>query len=184
MNFDSYIAHFEDVLAHPIPPYDNPDYYNYAKLNWSRMNRWLKHGKLDEELKTIISSIEKPMKWLIITEPWCGDAAHVTPFLQMAAALNPKITVEYELRDQEPFQINQYLTNGGKSIPKLIVRDEEGNDLATWGPRPAACQIVYAQLTEEKADFETVKTALQKWYNENAGVEIQKELIGLMNKLD
>jgi len=183
MKFELYLAHFEHVLAHPTPPYDNPDYYNYAKLNWSRMNRWLKHGKLDEQLITSIRSIESSMNWLIISEPWCGDAAHVIPFLQMAAALNPNITVVYELRDQEPFQINQYLTNGGKSIPKLIIRDEEGNDLATWGPRPAACQVIYAQMTADKADFETVKTTLQKWYNENAGVEIQKELVSLLKGL-
>ncbi|MDH4473310.1 MAG: thioredoxin family protein [Fluviicola sp.] len=185
MNFQTYLAYFEDILAQekPAHPYDNPDYFNYAKLNWSRMNRWLKHGELTTEINRKVSNIEIPQQWLIITEPWCGDASHVIPFLQMIADLNPLITVEYELRDQEPFQINNYLTNGGKSIPKLIIRNQKGDDLATWGPRPADCQILYGKLSAEKADFETVKVALQKWYNENKGKDIQEEILQILNSI-
>src|SRR5690606_37230624 len=103
--------------------------------------------------------------WFVITEPWCGDAAHSVPFIQLAAQLNPLITVEYELRDSEPFRINDYLTGGSKSIPKLIIRDDQGNDLATWGPRPVECQKLFDQLKIDQADFETQKTSLQHWYN-------------------
>lgn len=185
MNFQTYLTHFEDILVqeNPSHPYDNPDYFNYAKLNWSRMNRWLKHGELTAEIKQAVSGIVVPQHWLIITEPWCGDASHVIPFLQMIADLNPLITVEYELRDLEPFRINNYLTNGGKAIPKLIIRNEAGDDLATWGPRPADCQILYSKLSSEKADFETVKVALQKWYNENKGKDIQEEISQTLNSI-
>jgi Thioredoxin len=186
MNFQAYLTHFERILAEekPAPPYDNPDYFNYAKLNWSRMNRWLKHGELVPEIKETVAKVTKPQHWLIITEPWCGDASHVVPFLQMIADSNPLITVDYELRDQEPFRINHYLTNGGKSIPKLVIRNEAGDDLATWGPRPADCQVIYKKLSDEKADFETVKVTLQKWYNENKGVDIQKEILEILNSIN
>ncbi|HKG07153.1 MAG TPA: thioredoxin family protein [Pedobacter sp.] len=182
MNFQEYQQQFVAILtdAAPAAPYDNPAYLDYTKLNWSRMNRWLKQGVLSDELKTVVSSISTPRHWIIITEPWCGDAAHIVPFLHMAAELNPLITVEYQLRDTEPFLINDYLTNGGKAIPKLIIRDEAGLDLANWGPRPAACQILYHRLTAEKADFETVKSELQKWYNNDKGRLIQEELVALI----
>lgn len=178
MNFQSYLSYFESILDNPAPsaPYDNPDYFNYTKLNWSRMNRWLKHGVLSEEIRQVVSEIKTPQTWIIITEPWCGDAAHIVPFLHMAAQKNPLISVDYELRDSEPFRINHYLTKGGKSIPKLIVRNAAGEDLATWGPRPAACQAVYDRLKDENADFETIKIELQKWYNKDEGTEIMKEL--------
>lgn len=87
----------------------------------------------------------------------------------MAGRENPLITLTYELRDSEPFRINDYLTNNTQSIPKLIVRDAQGDDIATWGPRPAACQVLYKTLTDEKADFENVKTELQHWYNADKG---------------
>ncbi|MES2133321.1 MAG: thioredoxin family protein [Bacteroidota bacterium] len=184
MNFQSYLNYFEAILndSNPSAPYDNPDYYNYTKLNWARMNRWLKTAEVSEEIKESISKISKPQQWIIITEPWCGDAAHSVPFLHMIAAMNPLITVDYELRDTEPFRINTYLTNGGKSIPKLIIKNE--NDIAVWGPRPAKCQLVYASLVAEKADLETMKIGLQNWYNHDKGVEIQKELKALLQPVN
>lgn len=186
MDFQSYQACFDEILQSTAPaaPYDNPDYFNYTKLNATRMNRWLKHGVLTEDFKTIISGIKAPQQWIVITEPWCGDAAHIVPFLQMAAALNPLITISYELRDTEPFRINDYLTNGGKAIPKLIMQSGQGKELANWGPRPAECQQLYHRLMSEKAGFETVKTALQQWYNANEGRMIQDELGAILKALN
>lgn len=180
MNFQEYRAYFESILkkaeTEQQAPYDNPDYLDYTKLNWSRMNRWFKTGKLSGELVETIKKIKSPQHWIIITEPWCGDAAHNIPFLEMMADHNPLISISYELRDTEPFLIDQYLTNGTKSIPKLIIRDEQGKDMGTWGPRPRDCQKMYVNLINEKADFEKVKVEIQNWYNTNKGIDIQNEL--------
>ncbi len=184
MTFEAYHQYFESIIQknadEHTAPYNNPDYFDYTRLNWSRMNRWLKTGQLTDAVKEVVKAIDSPQQWIIITEPWCGDAAHSVPFLEMISRLNPLITVSYELRDSEPFRINDYLTNGGKSIPKLVIRDSEGKDLATWGPRPAACQEIYSKLTAEKADFEKVKTELQHWYNADKGVGVQEELSNLL----
>ena len=98
MNFQSYLRYFESILNNPAPPapYDNPDYYNYLKLNFARTNRWLKHGILSAEIKDGIAKINKPQTWIIITEPWCGDAAHIVPFFHLIAQQNPMITIDYE----------------------------------------------------------------------------------------
>ncbi|RFS26955.1 thioredoxin family protein [Chitinophaga silvatica] len=182
MDFVSYLDVFEKILNNPQPPapYDNPDYFNYAKLNWSRMHRWLKQATIAPETKSVVMAITQPQNWIVITEPWCGDAAHIVPFFELLSALNPMIKVDYQLRDSPPFLINEYLTNGGKSIPKLIIRNSDGKDLGTWGPRPAECQELYNQLVAEKADFETLKTELQKWYNKDQGKLIQAELTQLL----
>lgn len=186
MTFQEYLQYFESILQktneEQAAPYNDVDYIDYTRLNWSRMNRWLKTGKISDELKTAVRNITSPQQWIIITEPWCGDAAHNIPFIEMASRENPRITISYELRDKEPFRINEYLTNGSKSIPKLIIKDKDGNDLTIWGPRPAGCQKVYAELTAQKADFETVKTEIQKWYNADKGEELQKELINVLSE--
>jgi len=183
MDFSQYLLVFEDILHTQTPPapYDNAAYLDYAKLNWSRMNRWLKKGVLSEQLIDVIRKISKPQQWIVITEPWCGDAAHSVPFIQLAAQQNPLISVAYELRDSLPFRINEYLTNGSKSIPKLIIRDAEGKDLATWGPRPAECQVLFDKLKADGADFETQKVALQNWYNTDKGHSVQAELHGMLS---
>ncbi|NIG54918.1 thioredoxin family protein [Chitinophaga sp. Cy-1792] len=185
MDFNAYEAVFQEILHNPSPsaPYNNPDYLNYTKLNWSRQSRWLKTGKLNDDLATAIKNIAAPQQWIIITEPWCGDASHSVPFIQMLAALNPLITTDYQLRDSPPHLIQQYLTNGtSKSIPKLIMRDAAGKDIAVWGPRPAECQVLYDELHASKADFETLKIALQQWYNEDKGVSLQRELLLLIQQ--
>ncbi|MFB6454020.1 thioredoxin family protein [Chitinophaga sp. Hz27] len=185
MDFNAYEAVFQEILHNPSPaaPYNNPDYLNYTKLNWSRQSRWLKTGKLNEDLATAIKNIKEEQHWIIITEPWCGDASHSVPFIQMLATLNPLIKTDYQLRDSPPHLIQQYLTNGtSKSIPKLIMRDKQGHDIAVWGPRPAECQILYDQLHKEKADFERTKIALQQWYNDDKGVSLQRELLLLIQQ--
>lgn len=181
MTFEAYIEHFEDILnsKNPLAPYDNQDYLDYTKLNWSRMNRWLKNGIINTELKSKIEGISENQSWILITEPWCGDAAHSVPFIKMISDLNPKIKLDIQLRDTDS-EIDSYLTNGGKSIPKLIIRNEAGKDLAIWGPRPEKCQVVFQELKEKNADFDELKIALQNWYNENKGVDIQLELFNLL----
>lgn len=185
MNFIAYQEIFQQILndLHPPAPYQDPDYLNYAKLNWSRQHRWLKAGILNEELATIIESIREEQYWTIITEPWCGDAAHIIPFLHRLSELNPLIKVDYQQRDKEPFLIEQYLTNGTKSIPKLIIRDANNNDLAVWGPRPAECQALYIRLLNDHVDMEQKKIALQQWYNADKGVSLQKELVTVLSDI-
>lgn len=117
MTFQEYNHYFQSIINTPFDeqraPYNSADYINYTRLNWSRMNRWLKTGKLSDELKGAVHDIHTPQRWIVITEPWCGDAAHSVPFIELASAQNPLITVSYELRDSAPFRINDYLTYGG-----------------------------------------------------------------------
>jgi hypothetical protein len=186
MDFESYKKIFLEILNNPDPPepYDNADYMNYVKLNWSRQERWLKTGILNPELIDAIKNIKQPQLWTIITEPWCGDAAHILPFIKMLAVYNPMVKVDYTLRDSEPFLIDKYLTHGSKSIPKFIIADNAGNDLAVWGPRPLCCQMVYDKLLDEHAPLEQKKIALQKWYNEDKGRSLQLELLSVFSKID
>lgn len=181
-SWEDYINRFEDILnqENPQKPYDNPDYFNYLKLNYNRQNRWLKKGELKSELIEKVQKIENNQHWIIITEPWCGDAAHSVPFIKLITDKKPKIKLSFVWRDKPPHMINDYLTNGGKSVPKLIIRDSNGNDLATWGPRPKPCQKLYQQLKSENADFETQKIELQKWYNNDKGQTLQEEMLELM----
>lgn len=183
MDFTAYQQLFFDILNTPNPPtpYDNPDYLNYTKLNWSRQQRWLKVGVLNPDLTNAIEKISKPQLWTVITEAWCGDASHTIPFLHRLSELNPLIKVDYQLRDSPPFLIESYLTNGTRSIPKIIIADERNQDLATWGPRPAECQRLYLQMVKDHIEMGEKKIALQKWYNEDKGESFQLEFLDIIN---
>lgn len=183
MNYLSYLQYFESVLtaAAPQSPYDNPVYLHYAKLSQTRMARWWKTLEISRELAVLVKNISAPQQWIVITEPWCGDAAPAVPLIVKLAELNPLLKYDLQLRDSEPFLINDYLTNGGKSIPKLIVRDADGKDLFTWGPRPAGAQQLADSLRASGTPYDVVATELQNWYNRDKGISFQQELCRLMS---
>jgi len=182
MTYQEYIALFDEILSAQTPssPYDNIEYLNYTKLNRQRMSRWMKTAEINESLEKLVKEIATEQHWIIISEPWCGDASHVLPWLIKMSELSEKISYEIQLRDSEPFLIDNYLTNGGKSIPKLIARNDKNEDIFVWGPRPEGAKELMNKLTEQKADFETVKVELQNWYNNDKGQQIQQELERLL----
>jgi len=184
MDYQAYVKTFEEIINSkiPEPPYTDANYLNYAKLNYSRMNRWHKTLRLNEELVAQLKNINSIQKWIIIVEPWCGDAAPTLPFLMQLAEQSPLIQYDLQLRDQEPFLINSYLTNVSKSIPKLIVRSAAGNDLFTCGPRPKAAQHLVNELKANNVDYDTLNTQLQNWYNKDKGAELQTELLQLFSE--
>lgn len=185
MNLKQYEKQFQEILDgnNASYPYDSEEYINYVKLNSARVRRWKKTGKITPELAKTVQSIKSPQHWLLITEPWCGDAANSQVFIGKAALLNSKISLTVQNRDAADSEIGQYLTNGGKSVPKLIVRDEQGNDLFTWGPRPKEAQVLAMNLmNDDSLDMEEKKAGVQNWYNQDKGQSMQKELNELLKK--
>lgn len=183
MTIEVYEQQFQDILSgeNSSYPYDSDDYVNYVKMNQARIKRWNKTGKLLPEATESIKNIKQPMNWVLITEPWCGDAAHSHAFIDKLARLNSNIELTIQNRDAANSEIDQYLTNGGKSIPKLIVRDAEGNDLFSWGPRPKEAQALAMRLkVNESMSADEKKRALQSWYNKDKGRSIQEELVELI----
>ncbi|MUU78561.1 thioredoxin family protein [Winogradskyella endarachnes] len=155
---------------------------NYTQLNDRRMRRWDKTGKVAENLKTKIESFNKKVTWLVISESWCGDAAHIMPIINKAAELNDNIDYKVVLRDENDALMNQFLTNGGKAVPKLIMLDSKTNEvLNTFGPRPTiATNMVKAYKEEHGTITPEFKEELQRWYNKDKGQSIIEDLVNLL----
>lgn len=153
---------------------------NYTKLNRQRMKRLEKTTVISGETAVQAMSVERPMLWLIITEAWCGDAAQNIPVIEKIAAMSGKIETRYLLRDEFPELMDEYLTNGSRSIPKLIAIDKaDGSIIGTWGPRPATAQNLYQELKQQGFEKEIVMERLQRWYNSDDSRSIQTEFTGL-----
>ncbi|MBI2259356.1 MAG: thioredoxin family protein [Flavobacteriia bacterium] len=176
MDFQTYFSYFEQILNNQIKdvPYDL-EMIDYIKLNYSRVKRWLKTGELDQDLAQNIKNLKSKQKWVLIAEPWCGDAANITPFVYLLSKENPLIELEIQLRDQNS-EIENYLTNGSKSIPVLIIRDEDEKDILVWGARPKSIQEKVLDLKSKGVAIEEIKKELQNWYNEDKGKSFQEEM--------
>lgn len=154
----------------------------YTKLNEKRMKRWDKTLKISQETQDSIKAINKKLTWIVLTESWCGDAAHIVPVINKVAEINGNIDLRLVLRDENEDLMNMFLTNGGKAIPKLIaIEKETGNVINTFGPRPfEAIKLV----NEYKEKFGTLtpefKQDLQVWYNKDKGQNTISELQNLL----
>lgn len=181
MTYDDYRGMTDALLAAGKTTGNNHSemMLNYTKMNVTRMKRIDKHIALNEELAGFVASLERPQKWVVLTEPWCGDAAQIVPvFQKIADASEGNIRLVLLLRDHHEELMNQYLTNGGKSIPKLIVYDAEtGEELFNWGPRPAAAQKLFLELKTAQAPFQELAEKLHKWYADDKTVSTQAELL-------
>lgn len=150
----------------------------YSKLNFSRMKRLVKTAKLSDETLAVISEISSPQNWLLIAESWCGDAAQNLPFFNLIAHACKHINLRVVFRDENLELIDCYLTNGGRSIPKLIAFSDEG-EIFNWGPRPAPVQNLvneYKALPEPKQPYDEFSVQIQNWYNADGGKTIQAEI--------
>ncbi|MBC2844299.1 thioredoxin family protein [Winogradskyella flava] len=155
---------------------------NYTMLNDRRMRRWDKAVKVSDESKTKVENFDKKVTWLVITESWCGDAAHIMPVINKVAEINGHIDYRIVLRDENDNLMNQFLTNGGKAIPKLIMIDTDTNDvLDTFGPRPSvATEMVKTYKAEHGILTPEFKEDLQRWYNKDKGQSTIEDLVNLL----
>jgi hypothetical protein len=58
MDYKTYLKLFGEIINSQTaePPYNDPQYLKYAKLNFVRMNRWQKTLRLNEELMTEVKN--------------------------------------------------------------------------------------------------------------------------------
>jgi glutaredoxin-related protein len=121
---------------------------------------------------------------MVITENWCGDSAQNLPYLAKISKLNNNIKLRIILRDSHPEIMDSYLTNGTRSIPKLVVFDAEGNERFSWGPRPMEVQKLFSQWKAEGIVKPELYEKLHLWYSKDKGKSIEKEILQLIQSLN
>lgn len=163
-------------------PNQSEDITNYSMLNDKRMKRLDKTIKISDETISEIQNLKEPQTWLVLTEGWCGDAAQNLPVINKMADLNENIQLKLVLRDENLELMDLFLTNGGQSIPKLIVLDKDHNVLNTWGPRPAIATKLVADYKATHGVLDAqLKENLQVWYNKDKGKSTQDDFIKLIH---
>jgi hypothetical protein len=157
------------------------DLLNYSKLNDKRMDRLDKKLKISEETEASIYNLKNDFTFLVIAEGWCGDAAQIIPVLNKIAEASSKIKLKIVLRDDNEELMNEFLTNGSKSIPKIIILDNQNNVINSWGPRPSIATRMVLDYKEQNGSLDAdFKKNLQVWYNKDKGINTQEDLIKIL----
>jgi len=162
------------------------DLTHYSELNEVRMNRLEKTITIGIENIQKLQNVEREYIWLVISEGWCGDAAQILPVIYKMAQLSAKIDLKIVFRDENDDLMNLFLTNGTKSVPKLLIVDKKTLEiLGDFGPRPVgAKQLILDYKAKHGVVDETAKTELQLWYLHDKGQSIQKEIMNLVEKFE
>jgi hypothetical protein len=160
------------------------EYLAYTRICLQRMIRWNKTSKVSEELALLIPQVNQPQVWVVITEAWCGDGAQSIPHLAKLADLNPNITLKIVLRDEHPDLIDAYLTNGNRSIPKLVAMTADlQQELFTWGPKPKYLLDLHAAFKQnsEGRSYSDFLDEVHLWYAKNKQKELESEIYPLIS---
>jgi hypothetical protein len=182
-SYSDYMRLMEQVVreGRTTGPKQSESLNHYTKLNLHRMQRLNKTVVLTPDFIQALQEIKIPQTWYVLTEAWCGDAAQALPIFATAALNNPLIDLRLLLRDENPGLMDLYLTNGARSIPKLIALDQDFNELFQWGPRPAGAQLLLmAYKQNPSASYELFSEQIQRWYNLDKTLSIQKEILDLL----
>ena len=161
-------------------------YAQYTKLNFQRLKRISKTLQITDELIKAIHDIQTEMLWIVIVEAWCGDVPQNLPYFDAICTASGRIELKIVLRDDNPEIMDQFLTNGSRSIPKLICLDPETYEVIdTWGPRPAgARELVQKMIKDPSITKDMRNEAVQRWYLENEGQQLQSEMSLLIKEWD
>jgi len=149
----------------------------FTKLNAERIKRIEKTIQINEDLKKEISKINEPIVLLVIAESWCGDVAQNLPPLKLMADINPNIELKIILRDENPLVMDEFLTNGTRSIPVcLIIKKRTMEVLGKWGPRPKTAQEMMKEF-KTRADYnhDEADKKIQIWYAKDRTNSLQEE---------
>lgn len=186
--YAEYRNHISQLLIDGLSTGDSQseDLTHYSTLNEVRMNRLDKTIKVPQALQEKLVALKKNHTLLVISEGWCGDAAQILPIINKMTAVSDNIDLQIVLRDENITLMDEYLTNGARSIPKLILLDAATSIVrGSWGPRPAGATKLIRDFKEKYGVInEDAKTELQKWYLQDKGISTIEEITLLLETAD
>lgn len=182
MSYEAYRSLVDDLLTQgkTTGVDQSAKMVEYTQLNVQRMKR------IDKTLKLNVDLNDLKQDWIMltITEGWCGDAAQIVPVTERVAQ-ELGIESRYILRDENMQIMDLHLTNGSRSIPKVILLDtNDYSVIAPFGPRPSELQskvVAYRSMPEPKPPYPEFSKKVQLWYAKDKQRAIQREFMTMLS---
>ena len=176
MTYEQYRAHIGTVLATAPVDAAAARLRYYTAANAALMDEYDESYEVLPVLSEALASAS-PATWLLITEGWCGDAAFNIPLMYVAEKAMPAaIKLRVVLRDSNLPLIDANLTDGGRSIPKLVVLNEALEPVGHWGPRPEPLQELMMAWKNEGLELKQLIPKVHGWYDADRTRSLQHEL--------
>ena len=139
------------------------------------------HAVAPPEYAERIAAVGRSWHLLTLSEDWCGDAVNILHWVDALADSSPLLTHRLIPRDQHLELMDRHLTNGrSRSIPIVILLDDEFVERAWWGPRPRALQEWFESAEAQAMSKDDRYKALRTRYARDRGRSIMEELTAMI----
>lgn len=159
------------------PTYD--EYLRRVEKNRDLWRSLTQRVRIPEE---ILDDAKGAGTWhfLVLSEDWCGDAVNLLPVLARFVAETDGFDLRVLARDENPDLMDDHLTNGrSRSIPVVMLLDEDYVERAWWGPRPEPIQTWFLQEGFSMESGDRYKE-IRRWYARDKGTTFLREIMDLM----
>jgi hypothetical protein len=140
-----------------------------------------RRAKVSDELVRRVSALGGAWHLLVLSEDWCGDAVNTVPIVAKLAELSPNLDLRVLARDHNLDLMDAHLTGTARSIPAVIMLDEEFVERGWWGPRPAELQawvLGPGRALEKEVRYREVRA----WYARDAGRATLEEIVATLER--
>jgi len=138
-----------------------------------------RRAKVPDEYVERVTRLPGKLHLLVLLEDWCGDAFNSVPYVAALADAAPNLDLRVLGRDANPDLMDIHLTNGSRSIPVVMVFDDEFRELGWWGPRPKELQE-WVLSEGLKLPPEERYAEVRRWYARDGGRTTLEEVVSLL----
>jgi hypothetical protein len=122
----------------------------------------------------------QPYRLLALAEDWCGDASSTLPYVAKLGDQAHCLELRGLRRDEHLDVMDRYLTGSARSIPIVIVLDEDWREIGHWGPRPRALQAWVMEPRKTTPTTAQLYPQLRRWYARDQGETTLREILALL----
>jgi hypothetical protein len=152
------------------------DYLDVVEKNRDLWRGIYDRVRLPDSIVAAAREVSGGWHLVALTEDWCGDAVNTLPVIARLAD-EAGWDMRVLSRDENLDLMDAHLTNGrSRSIPVVIVYDEEFNEVGWWGPRPSEVQ---RWVIDEGLSLPTPERykIVRQWYAKDKGESTLRELL-------
>lgn len=118
---------------------------------------------------------------LVLNEDWCGDSVNILPYVAKLTEAAPNLELKIVRRDENLDIMDAHLTGTSRSIPIVILLDDDFSECGWWGPRPSALQRWVVEEGLKLPKEERYRHA-RAWYARDHGASTLGEILSTFEK--
>ena len=156
-------------------------FHDYLAASTKHKGLWegiYRLARIPEWALAVVPEGEK-RRLLVLAEDWCGDASNTVPVMARWTELAAGMDLRVLRRDEHPAVMDQYLTDGSRSIPIAIVLDQDFREIGHWGPRPAELQA-FVMENLGKVPKAELYPQTRRWYARDHGETTLRGILAVM----